>query len=226
MIYLFTNRKGGLAFIETFARACAQHGQPGCVVLSSRNSLQLSPFFYFKHILGHRLLAFKLRKRPWLSVLIVKDINAAGFRQRVNPGDCGLVGGFDQIFRAELIQRFDSLVNMHTSLLPYYRGPIPTYWVLQNRETQSGITLHRITEEIDAGEILYQEVVDIEPGVTEPELRQSLWQLGQNVLEKWLHHRLTGTGFSTRVVDADSVYRVKVDYRSYPHKELETEKNI
>jgi UDP-4-amino-4-deoxy-L-arabinose formyltransferase/UDP-glucuronic acid dehydrogenase (UDP-4-keto-hexauronic acid decarboxylating) len=46
--------------------------------------------------------------------------------------------------------------NLHGSLLPYYRGRAPVNWVLVNGETQTGVTLHRMVKQADAGEIVGQ----------------------------------------------------------------------
>jgi methionyl-tRNA formyltransferase len=52
-------------------------------------------------------------------------------------------------------------VNLHGSLLPKYRGRAPLNWVLVNGETQTGVTLHAMTEQADAGDIIAQRAVDI-----------------------------------------------------------------
>lgn len=48
-------------------------------------------------------------------------------------------------------------VNVHPSLLPKYRGPSPIQWALLNGDRETGITLIRMSERMDAGNILYQE---------------------------------------------------------------------
>jgi len=47
-------------------------------------------------------------------------------------------------------------INGRDSLLPKYRGPNPSGWVLRNGETETGYTIHRLTHEFDAGPILAQ----------------------------------------------------------------------
>ena len=47
-------------------------------------------------------------------------------------------------------------VNIHPSLLPLYRGPSPSYWVLKNKERITGLTSHYIDDGIDTGDIIYQ----------------------------------------------------------------------
>ncbi len=55
-------------------------------------------------------------------------------------------------------------VNVHPSLLPRYRGPAPIQWALWNGETETGITLIKMTERMDAGNIIYQESTPVEAG--------------------------------------------------------------
>jgi methionyl-tRNA formyltransferase len=52
-------------------------------------------------------------------------------------------------------------INLHGSLLPKYRGRAPVNWVLVNGEQQTGVTLHYMAEEADAGDIIAQRVVEI-----------------------------------------------------------------
>ena len=51
--------------------------------------------------------------------------------------------------------------NLHGSLLPKYRGRVPTNWAIINGETETGVTLHAMTTGIDDGDILAQEKVAI-----------------------------------------------------------------
>ncbi len=52
-------------------------------------------------------------------------------------------------------------LNMHGSLLPYYRGRVPVNWAIIHGETQTGATLHYMTEKPDAGAIVDQTAVPI-----------------------------------------------------------------
>jgi UDP-4-amino-4-deoxy-L-arabinose formyltransferase/UDP-glucuronic acid dehydrogenase (UDP-4-keto-hexauronic acid decarboxylating) len=52
-------------------------------------------------------------------------------------------------------------MNLHGSLLPKYRGRAPVNWVLVKGETETGVTLHLMTEKPDAGDIVAQEPVPI-----------------------------------------------------------------
>ncbi len=52
-------------------------------------------------------------------------------------------------------------VGVHDSLLPRYRGFAPTNWSIINGETQTGITLWYLNEEVDAGDVIAQQVIPI-----------------------------------------------------------------
>ena len=60
----------------------------------------------------------------------------------------------------------DSAINFHPSLLPDYKGCFSCPWVIINGETHTGITIHEMIEEVDAGKILHQEKVEIMPSDT------------------------------------------------------------
>lgn len=47
-------------------------------------------------------------------------------------------------------------INIHTSLLPRYRGPIPIHWAIRNGDPEIGVTLHWMEEQFDTGPVLAQ----------------------------------------------------------------------
>ncbi len=57
-------------------------------------------------------------------------------------------------------------LNLHGSLLPKYRGRAPTNWAVLHGETETGVTLHYMTEKPDAGDIVAQRAVPIGPEET------------------------------------------------------------
>lgn len=68
--------------------------------------------------------------------------------------------------------------NLHASLLPAYRGAAPINWAIINGETKTGVTTFLINEEIDAGAILKQAEVAINPDMNVGELHDQLQELG------------------------------------------------
>ena len=66
--------------------------------------------------------------------------------------------------------------NIHTSLLPKYRGAAPINWAIINGETQTGLTSFILNEQVDTGSILLQKVVDIPEFSTAGELHNLLME--------------------------------------------------
>lgn len=69
-------------------------------------------------------------------------------------------------------------INLHPSLLPKYRGPDPVFWQVHHNETHTGISLHILNDELDAGPILRQQEVIFPTGATRAELDTLLAQQG------------------------------------------------
>ncbi len=78
-------------------------------------------------------------------------------------------------------------INIHPGLLPHYRGATPTAWAMLNGETTFGITIHYMDETFDTGDILVQEVHDIDPNETGYELRARAMSFGAELLRRNFH---------------------------------------
>lgn len=57
-------------------------------------------------------------------------------------------------------------INFHPGLIPLYKGADPIFWQIRNREQFGGITVHRMTEELDAGPVIIEHKIPIIPGET------------------------------------------------------------
>ena len=67
-----------------------------------------------------------------------------------------------EIFRAELlgVSRL-GCINIHSGRLPTYRGMMPSFWQMQRGEPAVTITVHRMAEKLDAGDVLATQAFDI-----------------------------------------------------------------
>jgi len=75
-------------------------------------------------------------------------------------------------------------INVHASLLPQYRGAAPINHVLINGEKETGVTTFLLQHEIDTGDILLAEKVDIRDTDTAGSLHDTLMYAGAEVLIK------------------------------------------
>tara|TARA_B100000795_G_C22718404_1_gene406413 strand:- start:227 stop:1147 length:921 start_codon:yes stop_codon:yes gene_type:complete len=75
-------------------------------------------------------------------------------------------------------------INIHPSLLPLYRGPVPTAWGLMNLENFFGVSIHKINDTIDGGDIYAQEKFKIKKDETGYELYNRTMEFGFLLLKK------------------------------------------
>jgi len=75
-------------------------------------------------------------------------------------------------------------INLHTSLLPNYRGAAPINRVLINGEKETGISTFFINENIDSGGIILQKKIKLDIFTTAAQLHNKLINYGNNMLEK------------------------------------------
>lgn len=73
-------------------------------------------------------------------------------------------------------------VNVHTSLLPKYRGAAPIQWAILNDETETGVTIMKMDAGLDTGDILTQQATPIRPEDNAETLHDRLAQLGAELL--------------------------------------------
>jgi methionyl-tRNA formyltransferase len=82
--------------------------------------------------------------------------------------------------------------NMHGSFLPKYRGRAPVNWAVLNGETWTGATLHHMTAEADAGDIVDQEKVPIGDRDTAAQVMARVTEAAVLVLNRQLENLLRG----------------------------------
>ena len=70
---------------------------------------------------------------------------------------------------------------MHPSLLPGFRGPEPIFWQMK-LASDTGVSWHRVTSELDAGEIVAQSRVVLDEGASYDEICQALASKGAELM--------------------------------------------
>lgn len=75
-------------------------------------------------------------------------------------------------------------INLHASLLPDYRGAAPINWAIINGETETGLTTFYIEKEIDTGNIIFQEKMEIGFEETAGELHDRMMMAGAELVLK------------------------------------------
>ncbi len=115
--------------------------------------------FVFGKLISNKININKLAKRYKTPIWQEADVNSKEFIQKIRTINVDLIvsAAYPQIFSYELISTpSKGAVNFHPSLLPKFRGAHPHYWAIVKGETESGITAHFMTENIDDGDIIAQ----------------------------------------------------------------------
>jgi methionyl-tRNA formyltransferase len=96
--------------------------------------------------------------------------------------------------------------NMHGSLLPRYRGRAPINWAVLHGEPRIGMTLHRMVKSADAGAIVDQDGVDLDPRNTAEQAFRKVMPCARRVLARQIDALLAGTAKETPQDDTQATY--------------------
>lgn len=120
-----------------------------------------------------------------IDYLVIEDSNSEKFIKKIKDIKPDLILSFSapQIIKADLlsIPKY-GILNVHGSLLPDYRGCLPSFWYLYNNENIGGATVHKMSSKIDDGDILVQREIDISNINNMFELIQSTKKLGGDLM--------------------------------------------
>lgn len=130
------------------------------------------PVFQFQRIRGNKdVLALLERLQPELMVVVA----------------------FGQILPPEFFEfPLHGTLNVHSSLLPRYRGAAPVAHAILCGETESGVTIMRIDEGMDTGDILTQKTLPLPRDITTGEFEESLAQEGAILLSETIDGYVRG----------------------------------
>lgn len=97
-----------------------------------------------------------------------------------------LVLGYGELFPTHLIKipKYGCF-NLHTSLLPKYKGPTPIQEIIKSKETKGGITFHLMNNTFDTGPILLQKKLDIHKNETSKTLEKRIAHLTFKTFKKF-----------------------------------------
>jgi methionyl-tRNA formyltransferase len=95
--------------------------------------------------------------------------------------DCVVVSSYNQILPIDLLE-LSTFINVHYSPLPQYRGRANVNWALINDEPCAAITIHKISPDLDEGNILFQQLIPIRGDDTVADLYDRLNDVQQQHL--------------------------------------------
>ncbi|MFQ5489198.1 MAG: methionyl-tRNA formyltransferase [Phycisphaerae bacterium] len=116
-----------------------------------------------------------------LEVVAKEQVNSDEFVERVRSSGAvvGVVAAFGQKLGPDLLESLPAgWINIHASLLPAYRGAAPVHRAILDRVDQTGVTVFKLVERMDAGPILTVRRTGPKPDETTAELHDRLAAIG------------------------------------------------
>ena len=122
-----------------------------------------------------------------------------------------VVIAYGQILPKEIldIPRFGCL-NVHASLLPKYRGAAPIQWAILNDEHETGVTIMKMDEGLDTGDILNQEATPIAADDDARTVHDRLGVMGAQLLTDTIQDYVAGKIVPRRQSNEDAGYARKI----------------
>jgi methionyl-tRNA formyltransferase len=154
-------------------------------------------------------IAWKQNIPVW-EVSRLSDVNAYEMLAAYEP-DILCVACFSQrIPRSILDLPRLGCLNVHPSLLPAHRGPVPLFWIFRNGEATTGVTIHYLAETMDTGDILAQQTIPVPEGIDYDQLEMECATSGGTLLAHVAHALYEG-GVTPMQQD-----EAKSSYESFP----------
>ncbi len=130
--------------------------------------------------------------------------------KKLNP-DIIIVAAYGKILPKNILDFPEyGCVNIHASLLPKYRGAAPIQWAVINGDKKTGITIMKMAEDLDTGDMILVDKTEIGENETSAELFDRLAEQGAVSLLKALDMLENGSVEFTSQDDALSTYAVKI----------------
>jgi len=137
------------------------------------------------------------------------DVNSDIWFEKISQLNPDLLLSF--AYRLMLDQRILDLpkfgaFNCHPSLLPRYRGRAPINWAVLRGETETGVTIHAMTDQADAGDIIDQTLIPIGPRDSALDVTNKIAPAGARLLEKNIAVLKTGNAPHRKQNEQDAFY--------------------
>ncbi len=153
--------------------------------------------------LGKRLRTKWLRAKSPFELAVINDLPHSTITDMNAPETIAFLRGLNvdvvlvcvckNILSRELLSMPNvKFVNTHASLLPRYRGPTPTFWMLYHGEQETGVTFHLMTPRIDDGMILAQRSMPLDHHESEFQIEQEVFQLAATLVDDVLQNLNSG----------------------------------
>ncbi len=175
------------ALLEAGHEVCGVFCQPDKPVGRHQNKLQAPP-----------VKQFALSKDiPVFQPVKLRDGTALAQLKELAP-ELIVVAAYGRILPDDILALPPKgCINVHSSLLPKYRGAAPINWAVINGDAETGVTIMHMATELDAGDIIDQVSTPIDPDETVEAVHDRLAALGGELLVKVVGEIAAGTAKRT-----------------------------
>ena len=162
------------ALVSAGHDVCGVFSQPDKPVGRHQNKLKATPVK--ECAIGHNIPVFQPES--------MRDGTALEQLKQLAP-ELIVVAAYGRVLPKEILELPPKgCINVHSSLLPKYRGAAPINWAIVNGDEESGVTIMHMAEELDAGDIIDQVVTPIDPDEFVESLHDRLAEMGGELLLK------------------------------------------
>jgi methionyl-tRNA formyltransferase len=147
-----------------------------------------------------------------IELVQAEDVNAAPALERLRAAgpEAVVVCAFGQLIREPLLSEL-SLINVHPSLLPRWRGAAPIERAIMAGDERTGVSIMRVTAGLDSGPVAISEVIAIKPEDDFEALAGRLERLGAKLLVEGLDRLEAGDLLFTEQDEDGVTYAEKID---------------
>lgn len=121
--------------------------------------------------------------------------------------DFGVLAAYGKLLPKRTLDLFKGgILNIHPSLLPKWRGPSPVEAAILAGETETGVSIIKLSEKMDAGPVYLQQKVALKGSETKPQLYNELFSLGAELLAANLSRVVAGSLQPTDQDESNATY--------------------
>lgn len=170
------------ALVERGHDVCGAFTQPD---KPKNRGMQLQASPVKEYAIAHNIPVFQPGK--------MRDGEAMGYIRDLDPALI-VVAAYGRILPDDMLD-YPKLgcINVHSSILPQYRGAAPINWAILNGDKETGVTIMHMASELDAGDIIDVVKTPIDSDETAPELFVRLAELGAAALVRVVDAIAAGT---------------------------------
>lgn len=142
----------------------------------------------------------RLRFGTRFSLDVTENFHAEDFLRQVAEKnyDLGIVFGTRILKRSLFALPVQGMINIHQGIIPDYRGMPPAFWELYNGATESGVSIHEVTDLLDGGDLLAQERFPLYEYSSLSEVQAKLDELAVSLIPRTVQAVLTNSAKRTK----------------------------